>query len=270
MVSHEEREHQMDYESFYRDYLELEKQAKESCSQAVKLQKSIAKKMANGEKKSALLDIEALSEVSQRVSETASAMSALLDSFDGVSYLAFGDYATQMLDYCGEYGINAISEAPVFKIFPYEVKIDSANQDVYLDRKKYSYLRPKAFVDIIRAGQEKLNRAPFSAEKFVAELKNVYDIELLREKAAPGSSVYLSQLYKLLIPMSRFKKDYDAQAYAFDLARLYNNLEKVNEEGQYLISIGSGRKGGKLIRILDATGNERFLNIISFQKKSNL
>lgn len=258
----------MDYESFYQVYLAYEKQAKDLGALVSKLQKSIAKKMSTGELKSASIDIAALLDAAERLQTTMKTIEEMVASFDGQGYMMYGDFATQMLTCCHDLGINVIGDPPVFKMFPFEVKLDAENQDVYLDRKKYSYLRPKAFVDVIKAGQERLNKASFNPLQFAGELKNVYDIALLKEHGVMGSHVLLQTLFKFLIPMSRFKKEYDAQAFAFDLARLYNSMEYVNENGSFEISFGPSKQAKKLIRILDATGTERFLGTISFTEKA--
>lgn len=258
----------MDYEVFYQEYSAIEKQLKDCCGLCAKLQKSIAKKMDCGDLKSAMIDMNALSEASKKLQETAQEAAQFASSFDAKGYFSLGDYATQMLDYCNEDGINAISDPPNFQIFPYKVRIDSDNLDVYIDKKKYSCFRPKCFVRIIESGLAKLDSSKFDAALYASELKAVYDVALLKEKdARPGSEVALMAIYKLLVPLRRFRKDYDMQAFAFDLARLYNESSEVNENSPFTISLGPGRKAWKLIRILDSDGNERFLGGISFSDK---
>lgn len=133
----------------------------------------------------------------------------------------------QMLSYCEEHGVDVRGDFPVYEMFPYRVKIDAENQEIYLDRKKVPCVRPKSFVETVRKGQEKLNKASFSALTFAGELADAYDLAVLKLKKQPESDVYLTNLYKFLAPMGRFRRDYDQQSFAFDLTRLYmSDLEE--------------------------------------------
>lgn len=148
-------------------------------------------------------------------------------------------------------------------MFPYRVKLDTENQDIYLDRKKVQCLHPRVFVDMVRKGQEKLNKAPFNALVFASELSEAYDLALLKLKKQPEADIYLTSLYKFLAPMSRFRKDYDQQSFAFDLARLYISDVEETKNGRKF-QFGPSRVGGKAIRILDRDGKEQFLATIRF------
>lgn len=148
-------------------------------------------------------------------------------------------------------------------MFPYRVRLDAENQDLYMDRKKVQCMRPASFVETVRKGQEKLNKAGFNAASFSSELSDAYDLALLKKKRNAGTDIYLSDLYKLLAPMSRFRKDYDQQSYAFDLAKLYNSEAEETKSGRRF-QFGSSRDGKKGIRILDKNGQEWFLSTICF------
>ena len=162
-----------------------------------------------------------------------------------------------------EKGVDVRGEFPVYEMFPYKVRLDAENQDIYLDRKKVQCMRPKSFVEQVKAGQDKLNRANFNAQTFVNELSDAYDTAILKLKKQPGADIYLNSLYKLLAPMSRFRKDYDQQSFAFDLARLYAEGAVETKNGRKF-QFGPSRNNGKAIRILDQEGKEQFLATIRF------
>jgi hypothetical protein len=63
--------------------------------------------------------------------------------------------------------------------------------------------------------------------------------------------------------MSRFRKDYDQQSFAFDLARLYLADEITLKDGRKF-QFGPSRNNKKAIRILDSLGQERYLATIRF------
>ena len=175
-------------------------------------------------------------------------------------------YARQMLEACQEKGVAVRGAAPVFEMFPYRVKLDMENQDVYLDRKKVQCMRPRSFVDTVRSGQEKLNKASFNPTVFAGELADAYDTALLKMNRQPGADIYLNSLYKFLAPMSRFRKDYDQQSFAFDLARLYISRIEETKNGRRF-QFGPSRESNKSIRILDGNGQEYFLSTICFYKQ---
>ena len=63
--------------------------------------------------------------------------------------------------------------------------------------------------------------------------------------------------------MSRFRKDYDQQSFAFDLSRLYASGIDETKNGRKF-QFGPSRLNNKAIRILDQNGQEVFLATIRF------
>jgi hypothetical protein len=61
----------------------------------------------------------------------------LAESFDSKRYMENGDFAKQMLSYCESMSVDVRGDFPTYEIFPYKVKIDADNQDVYIDRKNF-------------------------------------------------------------------------------------------------------------------------------------
>ena len=95
------------------------------------------------------------------------------------------------------------------------------------------------------------------------ELADAYDLAVVKLKKRPESDIYLTSIYKLLAPMSRFRKDYDQHSFAFDLARLYMSDVEQTKNGKRF-QFGPSRNNGKAIRILDKEGQEQFLATIRF------
>ncbi|MDO4268158.1 MAG: hypothetical protein Q4C73_06755 [Eubacteriales bacterium] len=178
-----------------------------------------------------------------------------------------GEFAQQMLAICEEKGVDVTGEYPVYEMFPYRVKFDTENQDIYLNRKKVPSLRPLSFVQTVKDGQDRLNSASFNAATFLNELADAYDTAILKLKKREESDLYLSQVYKFLVPMSRSRKEYDQQSFAFDLARLYRSGLEETKSGRRF-QFGSSRQYEKCIRILDNDGKEQFLATIQFFKQS--
>lgn len=253
----------MDYDTLYSEYLVLEKELKEKLKTVTKLQKSIAKQMESGDVFRSVSDTALLSQVSKEVESIVSDMQVLLEGFDAKQYLESGLFTEQLLSECTKKGVDVIGSFPLFEMFPYTVRIDVETQDVSVDRKKVSCLRPSALVGTIRGGQEKLYKASFNAGQFANELALAYDFALLKLDKPMGTDIYLTTLYKYLVPMSRFRKDYDQQSFAFDIARLFDN-ELVEIKGGRSYQFGPSRNSNKTLRILDRSGREHFLATIRF------
>lgn len=253
----------MDYEQLYEHYLVYEKALKDTVKNVSKLQKSIAKLMDGGDLFRARTDAIALEESSGEIARLFSSLNARLADFDARAYVEGGDFARQLVDECRRLGVDVIGEFPVYEMFPYKVRIDVENQEVWIDRKKVPGLRPTELARQIRTGQEKLYKVNFKADRFVEELYTAYELFLLKNGKADGSDVFLDKLYPLLVPMARARKEYDKQAYAFDIARLFEEKELVLKNGKRF-QFGPSRNINKALRILDSTGREHFLATIRF------
>lgn len=256
----------MNYENLYESLLPQHKSLKESLASLQKLSKTIIKETDGGDIKNLLKDLDAMAESAAALSSALEAMKSAASEFDTKTYFESGDFAQQMLDACREKGVDVRGASPVYEMFPYRVKLDMENQDVYLDRKKVQCVRPQSFVDMVQKSQEKLNRASFNPAAFAGELADAYDTAILKMKRRPAADIYLNSLYKYLAPMSRFRKDYDQQSFAFDLARLYISGIEETKNGRKF-QFGHSRESSKAIRILDENGKECFLSTICFYNK---
>lgn len=253
----------MNYEELYSEYQLLEKEMKDKINTVQKLYKSIAKEMENGDLKSFRRDIALLEAAAAAESRVLYDMKELEARFNSREYFEEGEFAAQMLNACDELGVDVKGEFPVYEMFPYKVKIDTENQDLYMDRKKLQSMRPNSVAKQIKAGQDKLMKASFNALAFANELADVYDLAVLKLKKQGDADVYLTSLYKYLAPMGRFRRDYDQQSYAFDLARLYASGITEIKDGRK-IQFGPSRVINKAIRILDKEGHEQYLATIRF------
>lgn len=253
----------MNYEELYSELQSQGKNVRDSLAALQKLFKAIGRQTESGDLKSLARDLNSMAETAAVVSGTLESMKNTVSGFDAGTYFESGEFAEQMLGVCREKGVDVRGEFPVYEMFPYRVKIDAENQDVYLDRKKVQCMRPQSLVETVKSGQEKLNRASFNALTFVSELNDAYDLAVLKLKKQPGADIYLTSLYKFLAPMSRFRKDYDQQSFAFDLARLYASETEATKTGRRF-QFGPSRNNAKAIRILDQDGKEQFLATIRF------
>lgn len=247
----------MNYEELYTELAASGKELKEKLALCTKMYKNLVKETEAGDLKSMDKDLQTLKAACTQMAEAADRLEQKLDGFDRRQYFESGDFEKQLLDVCREKNIDVYGESPVYEMFPYKVRIDAENQDIYLDRKKVSSMRPLSFAAQVAAGQEKLKKASFNADVFALELADAYDTALLRTGKKPGTDIYLQTLYKTMTPMSRSRKEYDPQSFAFDLARLVAAGITETKNGRQF-QLGPSRNNAKSVRILDKDGNERF------------
>lgn len=257
----------MNYEELF---LEMQCQVKEmgdSLKNQQKAFKSLCKNLELGDLKSFTKDMATMESLYEGNEKNLQKMQETEQGFDAKEYIHSGDFADQMLDYCKAIGVDVKGEFPIYEMFPYKIRIDSENLDMYIDRKKTQCLRPIGFINSIKSAQDKLLKASFNPTIFANELVQAYDLCLLKQNAgkeyAHDGDCYLINIYKALTPMKRFKKDYDQQSFAFDLARLYDSEARETEDGR-MLQFGTSRNIKKAIRILDCDGKEQYLATIRF------
>ena len=259
----------MNYEDIYSEYLIKEKELRECITNQQKCFKRLVKEMENGDIKNAQKDLSALRESSRLFDLANEAIFNLTQSFDVNAYISDGQFAEQMLMYCEKLGVDAIGENNSYELFPYKVKLDGENAEVTLDRKKVPYLRPLSLVKFIKTQIDRIMATSFNPSAFLEELVEAYDISIIvfsdrkKRDTARNSAVYLTDLYKYLTPMKRFRKDYDMQSFAFDIARLYSSDIEKTDDGRSF-QFGPSRKNDKAIRVLDKNSQERFLSTVRF------
>ena len=144
----------MNYEDFYQDLLPQQKNVKDGLAALQKLFKAVNREVEGGDVKNLVKDMEAMVQAVSALSDAVNAMKASADGFDAKGYFESGEFAAQMLDACAEKGVDVRGESPVYEMFPYRVKIDAENMDLYLDRKKVQCMRPESFVNIVKNGQD--------------------------------------------------------------------------------------------------------------------
>ena len=253
----------MNYEERYQELQPIVKQLKEAAAAGQKGYKSAAKDIDKGDIRDLAKQMAALEEAAQKQLDAVRQLKASMEGFDTAKYFEDGDFTRQMLECAEKSGVDVAGDNPVFEMFPYKVRIDAANQDVFLNRKRLSSIRPQAVINMVSEEQQKLNKAGFNAESFAAELENGYELAILKGKKRPNAVLLLNNVYKVMVPMARSKKEYDMMAFAYDLARLYNSPTRQTKGGR-AFELGTSRDGKTGIRILDSAGHEQFVSTVKF------
>ena len=257
-----------DYEDLFKQMLIMEKELKDKIGSVQKLFKNLCKYSENGDLKSWTRDMGAMRAYLKEQETLLEGMQNQVDEFGIRAYVENGEFVEQVLACCDRLEVDVKGEYPIYEIFPFRVRVDAENLDLYLDRKRVQCLRPLSFVQDVKASRDKLLKAAFDPRSFAKELATAYDLMFLKQNQgkSPTSSVgdiYLKSLYTLLTPMRRFRRDYDQQSFAFDLARLYASEVRSTEDGRQF-QFGPSRNINKAIRILDQDGREQYLATIRF------
>ena len=260
----------MNYEDFYKDQQTLEKIMAEKMQNAQKSFKSITKNAEKGDLKNLAKDVALLKSLLDEAKELSMKMDGLAEGFATKDYFESGDFARQIIEYCRQYSVDVKGDFPTYELFPYKVRIDAENQDIYINRKKIQCARPLRFVQDIKLSREKYIRAQFNVNQFLNELAAAYDLAAIVKGRKNNNMVaeyelHLKDLYEYIAPTQRARREYDMNNYAFDLARLYSSdVERTKDNRKY--EFGTSKSASKLIRILDQNGAEQFLGTVRFYK----
>jgi hypothetical protein len=148
-----------DYEELLKQVLVSEKDLKDRLGNLQKLFKSLSKSMDIGDLKSWTRDIGAMRSSLQEQDALLASMQGQVDGFGIRAYVENGDFAEQMVAYCERLGVDVKGDFPTYEMFPFRVRVDAENLELYLDRKKIQCLRPLAFVQEVKSNRDKLLRA---------------------------------------------------------------------------------------------------------------
>ncbi len=239
---------------------------KDAVNTASRLQKALVKSMDTGNLAEGAKLLAALADAAEQLTARIQELKTAVDGFDVPNYFACGDFTRQLLDACAEKGIDVLGEKGVYEMFPYKLRVLGDGEhpgEVWLDRKKLSSVRPSYVAETVRQGQAKLYASPFKESAFMNELADAYETSCLKADARIGSTQALSKIYRCLAPTSRARKEYDTQAYAFDLARLYEAGREawVTKDGVHY-DFGTSREGKSAIRVLSRSGVESFISTL--------
>lgn len=262
----------MVYEEFLEEFKTLEKTIKDVIAKLSSCEKKLNKDILSGDIRSAEKDSAILESLTETYLNAKKDILDKLSGFDYRQYFQDGTFTEEMLSSLKAKGLDVVGEYPNYEVFPTKIKLDAETQEVVLGKKKIATMRPESVATAAKALVDKLGEVSFNAVSFAQDLENAYTLLIARENEKAGSRKFtfgayltLLDIYKLMVPLSRSRKDYDETAFAFDIARLYIENEKggfVTKSGK-TVAFSTGR--GKGIRILDGNGNEQIFSTISFR-----
>lgn len=259
----------MDYEQFLSEAQPIYKELKDKTVFIAKTVKKIEKNVNEGDINGLPKLYNAIRDATRESGEALERIETLSSGFNGTEYMASGKFSEQTVELCRQSGIDVQGSFPVYEMFPCRVTVNPETQDITVDRKRIQCLRPSKLVGDIKVVLDKLARTSFNTRLFAQELAAAYDMAILKagkkKHYAENAPVYAQDLYDILTPMKRYKKDYTKHEYAYGLARLYAEDCVTIDDGRTL-RFDTVRDMRKAIRILDRNGAEQFITTIRFSK----
>ena len=262
----------MNYEFLYAEINEVEKKLNTAVADAKKHVSAMMKATDSGDLKALDKNIaEALKDIDTQKNRLQEIQNILV-SFDRAAYIKEGTFKDQILAECKKQGVDAKETGGnVLELFPNRLVINEEAQDITVDKKRISCLRPSYLVSSVRKNQEKMGKASFNEQRFLDDVYTAYEaiialetVKNTKKNKVISRSVKLTDIYKKMAPTARAKKDYDMLNFAYDISRVYSLDEKRAKNGMRM-EIDTARGVDKnAIRILDAYGNEYFLTTIKF------
>jgi len=261
----------INYEVFYGEVQQKEKNLRDKLQQAQRSFKTITKDSERGDIKKLTKDIDDLCNITAELTSLSNSLQAMTESFDSKTYFESGEFTRQMIEYCNQYGVDIRGEGGTYELFPFRLRVDAENQDLYVNRRKVPCIRPLQFVQDMKQQVEKYTKSNFNLSQFINELAAAYDLAVIVKNSntpAPRNEpdMLLKDIYNYLAPTQKARREYDLQQYAFDLSKLYSSGTEELAKGERRFEFGLSKQASKLIRILDSNGAEEFLGTIRFYK----
>lgn len=266
----------LNYEALYQEINDSEKKMNTAAADVKKHAAAMTKATEGGDLKGLEKSLNDLENDIQEQTERLKELKSILSSFDKAEYISKGNFKQQILYECAKQNVDVKETGGnVLEMFPNKVTINPETQDVTVDKKKLSCLRPSSLVSYVKKEQEKMGKASFNEQRFIEELYSAYEsvialetVKNTKKNKVISASVKLSEIYKKLAPTARAKKDYDMLSFAYDMSRVYSNEGKFTKNGQLMIIDTSRTPDKNVIRILDAFGKEYFLTTVRFEDQA--
>lgn len=264
------------YEALYAEINDSEKKMNTAAADVKKHAAAMLKATDSGDLKALEKSLNEIENDIEAQTEWLNQIRSILSSFDKAKYIANGDFKQQILDECVRQKVDVKETGGnVLEMFPNKVTVNPDSQDVTVDKKKISCLRPSSLVAYVKKEQEKMGKTSFNEQRFIEELYSAYEavialetVKNTKKNKVISASVKLNEIYKKLAPTARARKDYDMLNFAYDISRVYSSEGKFTKDGK-LMEIDTSRTPDKnAIRILDAFGKEYFLTTVRFADQS--
>lgn len=202
--------------------------------------------------------------------ESASSLASRASQYDIRGYLENG-FDSDFRRACQAAELPLEGNFPRYNVFPVVIQVDVRNSSVLINRRRHRGLRVSRMVEAIRAERNRLLNRSFNARQFLQDLSQQYDalveLESARHKVSfAGQELSLRAIYRRLTPMRQWRTQYPERFFSFELHRLIRSGEERAPDGRrYRLAPSNVTRNN--LRVLDASGRELQLGLISFRKE---
>jgi len=209
-------------------------------------------------------------ELLDRQQELMQGLQEKLPSFNLQSYLQEA-FNRGFMDALAAESLAVEAEYPVYEVLPFKVRVLPEKEMVTIDDRVYRNLRPGVLAGHLKRSIDRLNAASFDTQRFLQSLATAYDTEMAKQIAktkidVSEQEVLLKDVYNTLTPMSRQRRDYPAQLFAFDLHRVLKSGQMNAPDGRRLW-LGNVRNNRQALVVLDAQGQLQRLGVMKFYRE---
>jgi uncharacterized coiled-coil protein SlyX len=190
-----------------------------------------------------------------------------MPSFNLQSYLQ-EEFHRGFMDALAAESLAVEAEYPVYEVLPFKVRILPEKEMVTINDRVYRNLRPGVLAGHLKRSVDRLNAASFDAQRFLQSLALAYDTEMAKQIVktkieVSEQEVLLKDIYNTLTPLTRQKRDYPAQLFAFDLHRILRSGMTNAPDGRRLW-LGNVRNNKQALVVLDAQGQPQRFGVMKF------
>ncbi|MDD4334917.1 MAG: hypothetical protein PHY77_04840 [Desulfotomaculaceae bacterium] len=205
-----------------------------------------------------------------RQQETLRGLQEELPFFDLQVYLQ-EEFHRGFMEALAAEGLAVEAEYPVYEVLPFKVRALPEKEMVTIDDRVCRNLRPGVLAAHLKKSIERLNAASFDTQRFLQSLAAAYDTEMAKQIArtkidVSEQEVLLKDVYNILTPLPRQKRDYPAQLFAFDLHRVLKSGCLNASDGRKLW-LGNVRNIRQAMVVLDAQGQAQRFGVMKFYKE---
>lgn len=172
------------------------------------------------------------------------------------------EWEKAFLRQCREAGLAAEGEFPAYRVFPIDIRVDLAHDQVLVNKRVVRTLHPRAVAGRVAREIERLNKEKFNPGQFMNALVRAYDLSVCEalnngRKKEETKLQPLKRIYDILTVRTG-TAGYNLSQFAFDLFRLRRESDLVYN-GRRLIFSTTKQTGYKGIEIPTAAGQKETL-----------
>lgn len=175
---------------------------------------------------------EELGSVLQRLEDTVERTQLASDNADEVAWAQAFEAALR------ERGVPFQAEFPLYRVFPFEVRVDLADQSAWVKNRLTHVVRPALLARLVERERAKLYAERFNHRQFMKALATVYPLL----QGSGGFGVALKDAYKLLSARTG-PSGYTVEQFAFDLYRLRYQSDMVYEGKRFVFNPSRSARG---------------------------